>query len=241
MKTITLLFTETLQGKGIIAVSLSLIFCFLGCFVQAQNFEKMASDRTQTLIIGIGPSAFYGDIGGNYPSMKFPVKANFSVGYTKNLVNFLQLRFTSGYQRLVSWDGFNQGLIENWANRGKPYAFQGGALYFDIMPQFLLFPQDHVSNRPKFNAYGGVGLGAIFVNREQRVYHESGDKISRVNTLTPYIPLRAGISYRVGYLYNIGMEGTFMHTFSDDLDGHLGHNFRNDHLGQLNLILMRYF
>lgn len=235
------LFIDNFNEKGSKSVICIVLFCFLGTFVHAQNFQKMGSDKNQTLIIGVGPSAFYGDTGGEYPFMKFPVKANFSVGYTKNLVNFLQLRFTSGYQRLVSWDGFNNALIQNWTSRGKPYAFQGGAVYFDIMPQFLLFPQDHVSNRPKFNAYGGIGLGAIFVNREQRVYHESGDKISRVNTLTSYIPLRGGLSYRIGYLYNIGLEGTFMHTFSDDLDGHTGYNFRNDHLVQLNLILMRYF
>lgn len=241
MRKYILLFIDNFNEKGIKSVVCSILFCFLASFVDAQNFQKMGSDKNQTLIIGIGPSAFYGDNGGNYPFMEFPVNANFSVGYTKNLVNFLQLRFTSGYQRLVSWDGFKQRTIENWASKGKPYAFQGGAVYFDIMPQFLLFPQDHVSNRPKFNAYGGIGLGAVFVNREQRVYHESGDKVSRVNTMTSYIPLRAGLSYRIGYLYNIGMEGTFMHTFSDDLDGNIGHNHRNDHLVQLNLILMRYF
>lgn len=209
--------------------------------VQAQNFEKMSTDKNQLLYLGIGPAVFYGDNGGNYPSMEFPVKSNISLGYSKNLTNFLQLRLTSGYQRLVSWDGFRQGTRENWGSRRQAYAFQGGALYFDIVPQFLLFAQDHVSNRPRFNAYGGLGLGAMFVNRRQRIHNPNGSESARVSTVTSYIPLRAGVSYRIGYIYNIGLEGTFMHTFADDLDGNIGYNNRNDHMAQFNIVLMRYF
>lgn len=219
---------------------LGLIYSF-SLQIQAQNFQKQASDKSQIAYLGIGPSAFYGDNGGDYPSMQFPVRPNIALGYSKNLVNFLQLRFTSGYQRLVSWDGFRPGTMENWGSRGQAASFQGGALYFDIMPQFLLFPQDHVSNRPRFNAHGGVGLGALFVNRRQETINGNGNHSRRVSTLTSYIPVRAGISYRVGYLYNIGLEGTFFHTFADDLDGNIGFNNRNDHMVQLNLMLMRYF
>jgi len=229
------------RKKNLKGSVLCAIFCFCFLLSHAQNFQKTATDKNQTLIIGIGPSAFYGDNGGEYTYMKFPVRPNISLGYAKNLANFLQIRFTSGYQRMVSWDGFTPGVIQHWQRNGKPYAFQGGAVYFDVIPQFLLFPQDHVSNRPRFNAYGGVGLGAIYVSREQRVYHESGDKVSRVNSIGTYIPLRAGISYRVGYLYNLGIEGTFLNTFNDDLDGNAGFNHRNDHFVQLNLTLMRYF
>lgn len=209
--------------------------------INAQNLEKPSSDKNQMFYLGIGPAVFYGDNGGNYPNMEFPVKTNISLGYSKNLTNFLQLRFTSGYQRLVSWDGFRQGTRENWGNQRQAYAFRGGAFYFDIVPQFLLFPKQHVSDRPRFNAYGGLGLGAMFVNRRQSVLHTNGSESVRVSTVTSYIPLRVGIGYRIGYIYNIGLEGTFMHTFADDLDGNIGYNNRNDHMAQFNIVLMRYF
>jgi hypothetical protein len=218
-----------------------LFTCGLANTVYAQSFEKEKNDKSQAFYLGIGPSAFYGDNGGDYPSMEFPVRPNISLGYSKNLVNFLQLRFTTGYQRIVSWDGFRSGTMENWSSRGQAASFRGGGLYFDIMPQFLLFPQDHVSNRPRFNAYGGVGFGALFVNRKQETRNAIEGATRRVSTLTSYIPIRAGLTYRVGYLYNLGLEGTFLNTFADDLDGNLGYNNRNDHMVQLNVTLMRYF
>ncbi|MFC0263324.1 hypothetical protein [Fontibacter flavus] len=219
----------------------TLFFCIALCsgnLVTAQNFQKQATDKTHQVSLGVGPSFIYADNGGDYPSMTFPVRPNFSLAYTKSLVKWMGIRFSTGLQRVGSWDGFNPGTLENWASRNQTASYKGSAMYFDIMPQFLLFPQDHITSRPKFNAYGGIGFGALYINRNQNPDSENSN---RVSTVTSYLPIRAGVTYVIGDLFNIGLEATFFKTFADDLDGNIGHNNRNDHMGQFNVVLHRYF
>lgn len=206
--------------------------------VLGQNFQKQATDKRHQLSLGVGPSFIYADNGGDYPSMTFPIRPNFSLAYTKSMVKWMGLRFSTGLQRVGSWDGFNPGTLENWASRSQTASYKGSAMYFDIMPQFLLFPQDHIASRPKFNAYGGIGFGALFINRNQNPDSEDS---KRVSTVTSYLPIRAGVTYVIGDLFNIGLEATFFKTFADDLDGNIGYNNRNDHMGQFNVVLHRYF
>ncbi|MFD2201874.1 hypothetical protein [Shivajiella indica] len=209
---------------------------------QAQNFKNQEMDGRNMVFFGIGPSMFYGDNGGDYPSMKFPVRPNITAGYTRGLLPYLGLRMTTGWQRLVSWDGFSDAVKERWAERGQAASFSGSSLYLDVMPQFMLFTQDNLGNRPKFNMYGGLGIGALFVNRSQQLFNPEGpDPSSRVSTVTVHVPIRAGASYVIGELYNISLESTLIRTFSDNLDGNAGYNNRNDHMLQINVTLQRYF
>ncbi|WP_106567614.1 hypothetical protein [Cecembia rubra] len=241
MKKINLEFIVPISIKRTISVFCTIVLCFFGISAEAQSFKKMAYDRNHSLALGFGPSVFYGENGGNYRSLQFPVKPSITLAYSKRLSDHLQLRLTGGQQGIKSWDRFKQNTIENWALSGVPYAFRGSAFFIDIMPQFMLFPSGYLGSRSQFNVYGGLGVGAVFVNREQRVYSANGDIATKVNTTSAYIPVRAGIIYGLSYLYNIGLEGTFMNTFSDELDGNSINAKRNDHLMQLNFTLTRYF
>jgi hypothetical protein len=233
------------EFKSIKVLLLSLLLLallFEGQELKAQNFKNQEMEGRNMAFVGIGPSMFYGDNGGDYPSMKFPVRPNITAGYTRGMLPFMSVRMTTGWQRMVSWDGFRDGTKENWGNKGQAASFTGSALYLDIMPQFMLFTQENLGNRPKFNMYGGLGIGTLFVSRNQQVFNPEGpDQSSRVSTLAVYIPLRAGASYAIGELYNISLESTLLKTFADDLDGNRGYNHRNDHLFQLNVVLQRYF
>ena len=222
--------------------ALLLGFMSLAQELKAQSFKNQVMESRNMAFFGIGPSMFYGDNGGDYPSMKFPVRPNITAGYTRGMLPFMSVRMTTGWQRLVSWDGFSDAVKNNWTEKGQAASFSGSALYLDIMPQFSLFTVENLGNRPKFNMYGGFGVGTLFVNRSQQVFNPEGpDQSSRVSTLAIYIPMRAGVSYVIGELYNISLESTLLKTFADDLDGNRGYNNRNDHMFQLNVVLQRYF
>ncbi|RPA66571.1 hypothetical protein EF405_19995 [Cyclobacteriaceae bacterium YHN15] len=233
------------EFKSIKVLLLSLLLLallFEGQELKAQNFKNQLMEGRNMAFFGVGPSMFYGDNGGDYPSMKFPVSPNITAGYTRGMLPFMSVRMTTGWQRMVSWDGFSDPIKAGFTERGQAASFTGSALYLDIMPQFMLFTQENLGNRPKFNMYGGLGLGTLFVSRNQQVFNPEGpDQSSRVSTLAIYVPLRAGASYAIGELYNISLESTLLKTFADDLDGNRGYNNRNDHLFQLNVVLQRYF
>jgi hypothetical protein len=236
---------NTSRSKRSYLLFLTTLLCFfLGSLhkLEAQNFKNQEMDAKNMAFFGIGPAMFYGDNGGDYPSMKFPVSPNITAGYTRAMLPFMSVRMTTGWQRMVSWDGFSDAIKENWTEKGQAASFSGSALYLDIMPQFSLFTVENLGNRPKFNMYGGLGIGALFVNRSQQVFNSNGpDQSSRVSTITVHIPMRAGASYVIDELYNISLESTLLKTFADDLDGNRGYNYRNDHMFQLNVVLQRYF
>ena len=243
MKPDFILFPSKLKSISVLLLSMLLIGSLCNAQeLNAQNFKKQEMDSRNMAFFGFGPSMLYADNGGDYPSMTFPVRPNITAGYTRGLLPYLGLRMTTGWQRLVSWDGFNDRIKEGWTENGQAASFTGSALYLDVMPQFMLFTQENLGNRPKFNLYGGLGIGTLFVNRNQQTFNPEGpDPSSRVSTVAVYIPLRAGASYFIGELYNISLESTFIRSFSDDLDGNRGYNNRNDHMFQLNVVLQRYF
>ena len=228
--------------KVLLLSLLLLALLFDGQELKAQNFKNQLMEGRNMAFVGIGPSMFYGDNGGDYPSMKFPVRPNITAGYSRGMLPYMSVRMTTGWQRIVSWDGFSSPIKSGFTERGQAASFTGSALYMDIMPQFMLFTQENLGNRPKFNLFGGFGIGTLFVSRNQQTYNPEGsDQSSRVSTLAIYIPMRAGASYAIGELYNISLESTLLKTFADDLDGNRGYNHRNDHLFQLNVVLQRYF
>jgi hypothetical protein len=237
-------FDISLYKRSLPVFFIALICFFFGSFheLHAQNFKNQEMDAKNMVFFGFGPSMFYGDNGGDYPGMNFPVRPNITAGFNKGILPFMSVRMTTGWQRMVNWDGFKDITKVNWANKGQAASFSGSALYLDIMPQFNLFTLENLGNRPKFNMYGGLGLGTLLVSRNQQIFNPEGsDQSSSESTLSIYIPLRAGASYAIGELYNISMESTLLKTFADDLDGNRGYNHRNDHFFQLNVVLQRYF
>src|SRR5690606_34539819 len=99
----------------------------------------------------------------------------------------------------------------------------------------------HHMNRSMFNLYGGLGLGVMHVHTKQTKSF-SPDEISVDKKITtPYIPFRAGLSYRIGASSDIAVEGSFFATFTDNLDGNVGFNKYNDHLVQGQIVYRRYF
>lgn len=214
---------------------------FYSVSAKTQNFYKEKISRDQILSIGLGPSFAYLDNGGQYRSFNFEIKPSAALSYIKKLTNSFELRATSGFQSISS-GGNPPGLITDfWASQGSSFTVIGQVIYVDLMPSLYLFSVDNHMNRPSVNLYGGIGFGVKHLITKQSKSFNMEAPIVKSNMTTSYIPVRSGLSWRVGPYSDLAGEGTMILTFSDNLDGNVGSNRFGDHLFQAQLVFRRYF
>lgn len=207
----------------------------------AQNFNKDILPRPNHLYIGLGPSFMYADNGGGLRSSNFKIRPAASVSYGRRINYFMEVKGSFGFQMLQSQDAkyFSDSVIRHWQRNDQAMGIKGNAYYVDVMPVFHL-PYDRHIDRNNVNLYAGVGLGLMVVDKkETKMVNDALTEESKTLTVS-YIPLRAGISYRIGPHSDLALEGTFLATFSDDIDGNVGFNKYNDHLFQGQLVFKRY-
>lgn len=221
-------------------IALSSIY-FVSVSLHAQNFYKEKISRDQILTIGVGPSFAYLDNGGQYRNMNFEIKPSVALSLTKKLSSLFELRTTTGIQWIISGGNPPVVLTDNWFFNNASFTAKGQAYYFDMMPSVYLIPFSNHMHRPLFNLYGGAGLGIMQVVTEQTKSFSIEERPIKSNTTTGYIPVRAGLSFRLGPYSDLAGEGTMLWTFSDNLDGNVGSNRYGDHLFQAQIVFRRYF
>jgi len=180
------------------------------------------------ITVGIGPAMLYGDNAGQYRQFRFKVSPALSLSYSREVSDVFDIRATAGVQLMDSGDfgvgSFrkqNKSAVENQAVN-----FTGQAFFFDVMPVYLFNPTPPGYVGYAVNYYAGLGLGAIYSNRMDQVPTErerSTDPITleEVNnqSISAYIPIRAGISTNLEGLWDIGIEGTVITAFPSNVDG----------------------
>ncbi|PRY85741.1 hypothetical protein [Mongoliibacter ruber] len=221
-------------------ILLAALFFFLVCSVDAQNFYKEKIPKTEVLSIGIGPSFIYADNGGAYRSFNFPWNPAASISYTKRFHPHWGLKATAGIQWLESGGNPSQKVQDHWNLYGSAFQFSGEAYHADVMPIFYLFPYINHMNRSWVNLYSGLGIGVMHVERKEAFSLEPDAQFTRANVTTGYVPFRAGISFRLGDLSDIALEGTMLFTFSDNIDGNENFNRFGDHLAQAQIVYKRF-
>lgn len=207
----------------------------------AQNFQKEIIPRLNKVYIGIGPSFMYADNAGGVRSSQFKIRPAASLAYGREVNSFLEVRGTFGFQMLESQDPsyYQDSVLRRWVATDQAIGIKGNAFYFDLMPIFHL-PVDRHINRSDLNIYAGVGIGVMLVDKEEaRVINNTPTREQRSMSLF-YVPLRGGVSYRIGDHGDLAVEGTILATFSDDIDGNIGFNRFNDHLFQAQIVYKRY-
>lgn len=209
--------------------------------ISAQNFYRERNSRDHIVTIGLGPSFAYLDNGGQYRSMNFAIKPAFSLALTKKLTSMMELRTTTGIQWISSGGNPSVAVTDQWYFANASFTAKGPAYYFDMMPSFYLIPFQNHMYRTKVNLYGGVGLGVMQVATEQTKSFSLEEKPLKSNITTGYVPVRAGLSLRLGPYSDISGEGTMLWTFSDNLDGSVGFNRWGDHLFQAQIVYRRFF
>ena len=221
-------------------LSFFVLFFMASGLVSGQSFYKEKIPRNNVISFGIGPSFIYMDNGGQYRDWNFEIKPSVSASYSKKLTSQFDLRATVGFQQIASGGNPPAVVRKNWTERESSFTAKGSVYFFDVIPSMNLIPYDHHMNRSKFNIYGGIGLGVMHVATEQTKSFEENERPTNQSVTTPYIPVRAGLSYRIGNYSDIAGEGTILWTFTDNLDGNAGSNKYNDQMAQAQIVYRRY-
>lgn len=217
------------------------LFLSISGSISAQNFYKERISRNNILTIGLGPSFAYLDNGGQYRDYNFAIKPAFSLGLTKKLSEIMELRATTGVQWISSGGIPNAVQRDLWDFDNASYTAKGQSYFFDLIPSFYLIPFSNHMHRSKVNLYGGAGLGVMHVSTEQTKSLSPEEAPTQHQITTGYVPVRAGLSLRIGPYSDLAGEGTMLWTFTDNLDGNVGNNRYGDHLFQAQIVLRRYF
>jgi len=151
------------------------------------------------------------------------------------------LRATTGIQWVSSGGNPNTSLRNIWTESASSFTAVGQGFYFDIMPSMNVIPFANHMNRSRWNLYGGFGIGVMNISTKQTKSLSENEVPTQENITTAYIPVRAGLSYRIGPYSDIAGEGTMFFTFTDNLDGNIGFNRFGDHLAQAQIVYRKYF
>jgi len=205
-----------------------------------QNFHKEKIPRTKSLGISIGPSFIYADNGGRYSNFDFEWNPSISLIFEKRLSDHLSFRANSGVQWIES--GGNPGvfLVERWLASGEAVSFRGKSYFLHVVPLFNLVPVNHHMTRPDFNIFLGIGFGALRAITQQKFSFDESESSKKSDILSPTIPFLGGISYTLNEYWDLALEGGFIFTFSDKIDGNTITQPRNDHLVQFQLVIKKY-
>jgi hypothetical protein len=207
-----------------------------------QNFHREKISRDNYYQVGIGPSIMYADNAGSIRNLDNQIRPSFSVAGGKKIRPFLDIRGTLGYQyyQSQSREYFGNSVLEIWGILDKAVETQSNVVFVDVMPIIHLIPFHNHALRRKIDLYGGMGLGYVAaINQEYRLKDENLFRENKVRT-SMYIPLRGGISYKLGLYSDISLEGSLLLTFSDLMVGNDGHNRYNDHYLQGQVVYRRY-
>jgi hypothetical protein len=208
---------------------------------EAQNFYKERISRDNVLSIGAGPSFAYLDNGGQYRSFDFEIKPAVAVSLTRKITSTMDVRATLGMQSISSGGNPPTALRDQWFANFSSFTVRGSAFYFDVIPSFNLIRFSNHMHRSKVNLYGGAGLGVLHAFTEQTKSFSPDETPTKHQTTTGYVPVRAGLSVKIGPYSDIAGEGTMLWTFTDNLDGNVGSNRYGDHLFQAQIVYRRFF
>lgn len=225
----------------LIKITFTLFFFGLSPLIYGQNFYKERISRDNIFSIGVGPSFAYMDNGGQYRAGNFEIKPSISASLIKRLNTRFDLRATAGVQWISSGGNPSTSVTDNWFENFSSFTAVGQSFYFDIMPSMNVVPFANHMNRSRWNLYGGFGIGVMNVSTKQTKSFSENEVPTKEQITTAYIPVRAGLSYRIGPYSDIAGEGTMFFTFTDNLDGNVGFNRYGDHLAQAQIVYRRYF
>ncbi|HLT07231.1 MAG TPA: hypothetical protein VK014_06865, partial [Cyclobacteriaceae bacterium] len=218
-----------------------ILLLLLSHFSYSQSFYKEIVPRYHNVFVGVGPAFMYADNAGGLRNSSFKTRPAASLGYSYKANSFIEVKGTFGYQMLESQDPsyYSDSVLRGWVAANQAIGFKGNAYYLDIMPLFHLPFERHI-DRGNVNIYAGVGLGVMFVDKEEAIV-VNNEPMTRDRSMSLfYLPLRGGISYRIGDHGDLALEATVMASFSDDIDGNVGFNRYNDHLFQAQIVYKRY-
>ncbi|MCZ8134363.1 MAG: hypothetical protein O9252_02540, partial [Algoriphagus sp.] len=98
----------------------------------------------------------------------------------------------------------------------------------------------HHMSRPIVDFNLGIGLGYLITYRTEKFFFN--EKYYQFNMFesSAYIPVRASLSFRLGVVTDLIIEGAFLNTFLDDDRSVTKFEKNSDHFGQVNVVYRRF-
>jgi hypothetical protein len=118
--------------------------------------------------------------------------------------------------------------------------FDGYSFALDITPSFNVMPSYNLKKRFPVDLNLGLGLGYLLTNRTEKLYFNGKYYEINLTERSPYIPLRASLSFKVGFLNDVSIEGAFFNTWLDSKRPITKLTRKSDHFAQLNVMFRRY-
>ncbi|MCC5935855.1 MAG: hypothetical protein JJU34_01110 [Lunatimonas sp.] len=209
---------------------------------KAQSFYKEKIPRENYFQAGFGPSFVYADNSGSVRRVDFNVRPSLSATYGRSINPHLDLRATLGYQFYKSREAtyFNTVIVEQWADSNQAIESTSNIVFADIMPTVNLFKQEGHAYRNPINIYAGAGVGFLMAINRETMLKSAGSYVENKVRPSVYLPFRGGISYKLDLYSDLSLEGGFLVSLSDKLDGVQNYNRFTDILFQGQVVYRRY-
>lgn len=214
----------------IIAV-LIIIFSGVVEIVDAQSFYNYRTGRDVIVYVGTGTSTYFGDL--KDPGDYIDAKPNINLGIQHFFHPHIAGRAELNWFRLKGDDSDSDfsGKIK------RNLSFRSDNFELNVVGIINAFPQGgRFYQRPQFNPYGFIGIGALYFNPKAMVPATdwSGNSLADAGEYVALQPLKTegvdysrfalvipfgiGVKYKVNPFFNIAIEGGYRLTFTDYLD-----------------------
>jgi len=204
--------------------------------VLAQSFYKEKNPKTICYQIGLGAGTFYSAPRPSYDTIVNENLPALSLAVGKRIGSHLSLKSTFSFQ---PFSGKEYVAGDNGEGTLRPI-FNGYNYAVDIMPSVNLLPGFHHMSRPIVNLNVGIGLGYLLTYRTEKFFFN--EKYYEFNLFehSIYIPVRASLSFRLGIVSDLMIEGAFFNTFLDRNRNAAEIKKDSDHFGQVNFVYRRF-
>ena len=205
----------------------TIFFIFVCITFQQQTFAEKNKDKRGRYysfgVQGIG-SYFFGDVSSSIKT----IRAGVGTQYLYKLTPIFAITADVNYIRLVADDQSSANVKKAGSSEAyiRNLHMRNDVVEMAIHGRFELFPcNDYFTKRKKVNAFGTIGLGLLYTNpqakdstghwRNLRTIHTENHSYSK---FTGYIPVSAGLKYKIANHIDLEFEFGYRFTFTDYLD-----------------------
>lgn len=213
-----------------------LSFCFLSIYGCAQNFNKENTPKLFFMELGLGAGSILPKPRPNTFSVDSNILPSLNLSLGKRLSNHFSIKSNFNFQP------FNASALtfDELANPSFGDLLTGKMVGIDFTPILNLFPFNHHLTRSNINLSIGIGIGFAVVNTEEKFTFQNQNYKFNFLSHSAYLPIRFSSEYRLNYLEDLSVEGSFFKTNlnSDEMLTRLNSN--SDNFIRLSVSYRRY-
>jgi hypothetical protein len=205
------------------------------------NSQGFSTNRNPGIVfyqVGLGAGTFFTaprptvDIE-NIVNQKVPVLA---LGVGKRYGNYFSVKSNLSFQQFSA----KEFIGNQNDNVVLDPVFDGYSFALDITPTFNVMPSYNLKKRFPVDLNLGLGLGYLLTNRTEKLYFNGKNYEINLTERSPYIPVRASLSFKLGLLNDVSIEGAFFNTWLDNIRPITKLSKNSDHFAQMNVMFRRY-